>query len=201
VQAAGVSGGFTPALFRAFYLLGGVLGVIYLALGTLFLLAPGRLARVAAAIVVGLTVALSVDAAFVGVDPGRLHDSAGILGEALTGAGDIPLRAAAIALNIVGSLILIGGSAWSAWRLARDRAGVDRVVCNVLLTVGALVIAAGLSAAKLRGSTSDSLATLGSYEAIGIAAMFAGFLALGRLGRPAQRGATLSRARGSRISS
>jgi len=43
-QAAGETGGWSPAVFRGFYLLGGVLGVIYLALGTVFLLAPRRVA-------------------------------------------------------------------------------------------------------------------------------------------------------------
>src|ERR1700680_5341028 len=43
-QAAGEHFGFNAPLFRAFYLLGGVLGVIWLSMGTLFLLAPGRVA-------------------------------------------------------------------------------------------------------------------------------------------------------------
>jgi hypothetical protein len=49
-------------------------------------------------------------------------------------------------------------------------------VCNVLLTVGALVITAGISAAKI---TNGSLDTLGAYEAGGVAIMFVGFLCLG----------------------
>ncbi|MGH3420341.1 MAG: hypothetical protein ACRDOD_12230, partial [Streptosporangiaceae bacterium] len=65
-------------------------------------------------------------------------------------------------------------------RLLRDHGGADRVVCNVLLTAGAFVIAAGFSAAKLAGARLD---TLGLYEAIGIAVMFAGFLSIGRFPR------------------
>jgi hypothetical protein len=99
-----------------------------------------------------------------------------VLGDAISGGS--PLQVGAVTLNILGTLILVGGSAWSAYRLLRDRAGVDRVVCNVLLTIGALVIAAGFSAAKIAGGSLD---TLGVYEAIGIAVMFAGFLSLGRL--------------------
>jgi hypothetical protein len=82
-----------------------------------------------------------------------------------------------VVLNIAGTAVLAGGSAWSAWRLHRDRAGLDRVLCNVLLTAGALLIAAGFSAAKTVGST---LQTLGGYETAGMAVMFAGFLSLGR---------------------
>ena len=180
-QALGAAGGFSPALFRAFYLLGGVLGVIYLALGTVFLLAPRRLAWTAAAVLGVLTVLLAIDAAVVPVDASRLHTTAGILGLALVGHGT-PLFVAAVVFNIVGTLVLVGGSAWSAYRLIRDRQGVDRVLCNVLLTVGALVVATGFSAAKLAGGT---LTELGLAESIGIAVMFAGFLSLGRVGRRA----------------
>jgi len=83
-------------------------------------------------------------------------------------------------LNIIGTLVLVGGSAWSAYRFIRDRAGIDRVICNVLLTLGALIIAVGFSAAKTVGI--GNLDVLGVYEVVGIALMFGGFLALGRVG-------------------
>jgi len=178
-QAIGEASGFSVPLFRAFYLLGGVLGVVYLALGTVFLMAPARAARMCALVLVALTAVVAVDAAFVPVDAARLGTASGVLGEAITGHGN-PLYVAAVVFNIAGSAVLIGGSAWSAWRFARTRAGLDRVVCNVLLTAGALLIAAGFSAAK---SVGGSISTLGVYEAVGIAVMFAGFLALGRAGR------------------
>ncbi|MGH7759242.1 MAG: hypothetical protein ACREN7_08010, partial [Candidatus Dormibacteria bacterium] len=57
--------------------------------------------------------------------------------------------------------------------------GIDRVVCNVLLTVGALVVAFGFSLAKTVGG---SLTGLGIAESVGVALMFAGFLSLGRVG-------------------
>jgi hypothetical protein len=181
-QAVGEHFGFSAPIFRAFYLLGGVLGVIWLSMGTLFLLAPRRLAgRVAAALGI-VTVVLAVDAALVPVDTSRLDTAAGVLGDAI--AHGSLLQLGAVILNILGTLILVGGSAWSAYRLIRDHGGVDRVVCNVLLTAGAFVIAAGFSAAKLAGGSLD---TLGVYEAVGIAVMFAGFLSLGRLRRPAAR--------------
>ena len=182
-QAAGQAGGFTPALFRLFYLLGGALGVIYLALGTVYLLAPRPAGHAAALVLVGVTAGLAVDAAVVPVDAASLGTADGILGGAID-RGSL-LHIAVVVLNIVGTVVLVGGSAWSAWRLARDRSGVDRVVCNVLLTAGALVIAAGFSAAKTLGST---LSTLGGYEAVGIGLMFAGFLSLGRVGGRARAG-------------
>jgi hypothetical protein len=175
-QAAGEHFGFNAPLFRAFYLLGGVLGVIWLSMGTLFLLAPRRVAGTAALLLAAVTLALAVDASIVAVDSARLDTAAGVLGDAISRGS--PLQLGAVILNIVGTLILVGGSGWSAYRLLRRRGGVDRVVCNVLLTVGALVIAAGFSAAKIAGASLDSL---GVYEAIGIVVMFVGFLSLGRL--------------------
>lgn len=180
-QAAGEAAGFSPALFRAFYLLGGTLGVIYLALGTVYLLAPRPLAHACAALLVVVTAGLAVDAALIPVDAASLGSADGILGGAIDRAS--LLHIAAVVLNICGSIVLVGGSAWSAWRLARDRLGVDRVVCNVLLTAGALVIAYGFSAAKTLGST---LSTLGGFEALGMAVMFAGFLSLGGVGQHAR---------------
>ena len=180
-QAYGEARGFTPAVFRGFYLFGGVLGVAYLALGTVFLLAPRRAAWVAAAILAVVTVACAADALVVPVDASRLTTPAGVLGGAIDHAS--LLFVAVVVVNIVGSLVLIGGSAWSAWRLLRDRGGLDRLVCNLLLTVGAFIVAAGFSAAKLatHSVVGGGLDVLGAYEALGILIMFLGFLSLGRV--------------------
>ncbi|HUY57708.1 MAG TPA: hypothetical protein VMV12_07755 [Candidatus Micrarchaeaceae archaeon] len=177
-QAWGEAFGFSVPLFRAFYLLGGVLGVIYLALGTTFLMAPARVARAAAAVLIALTLVLAVDAALVPVNASKLSTSKGVLGGALIGHGT-PLFVAAVLFNILGTLVLAGGSAFSAYRFIRSSAGIDRVICNVLLTVGALVVALGFSLAKTVGG---SLSELGVFESVGSAIMFAGFLSLGRFG-------------------
>ena len=177
-QALGQAHGFSVPLFRAFYLLGGVLGVIYLALGTAFLMTPAKVARACAAVLVVLTVFLAVDVSVVPVDASKLSTTAGVLGGALIGHGT-PIFVAAVVFNILGTLVLAGGSAYSAIAYIRSRAPIDRVVCNVLLTIGALVVALGFSLAKTVGG---SLTELGALEAVGAAIMFAGFLSLGRFG-------------------
>jgi hypothetical protein len=184
-QVLGEAYGFSVPLFRAFYLLGGVLGVIYLALGTTFLLTPAKVARACAAVLVVLTLLLAVDVAVVPVDASKLTSTAGVLGGALVGHGT-PIFVAAVVFNILGTLVLAGGSAYSAIAFIRSRATIDRVVCNVLLTIGALVVALGFSLAKTVGG---SFTELGAAEAIGAAIMFAGFLSLGRFGatQPAQK--------------
>src|SRR5438132_1366054 len=166
-QAAGDAHGFNAVAFRGFYLLGGVLGVIYLALGTIFLLAPPAVARTCAAVLAAITVVLAVDAALIPVDDAQLGTVKGVLGDAIQ-HGTL-LYIGVVSLNILGTVILVGGSAWSAYRFFRTGGGIDRVVCNVLLTAGALVIAFGFSVAKTVGTT--SLDVLGGYEAVGIAVM------------------------------
>ena len=192
-QAAGEANGFGQVTFRGFYLLGGVLGVVYLALGTVFLLAPARVAWISAAVLVVVTVILAVDAAVIPVNQAQLATPAGVLGGAIQ-KGTL-LYIGVVFLNIIGSVVLVGGSAWSAFRYFRDRAGIDRVVCNVLLTAGALVIAYGFSSAKTLGV--GSLDVLGGYEAVGIALMFGGFLSLGRVGQRAPTAAPVSVTAGS----
>lgn len=188
VQAVGEKRGFDGALFRAFYLLGGILGVAYLALGTVYLMLPRRRADAVAAALAAVTVASAVAVSLAPVDTAQLSTASGVIGDAFTGWGSPVARSLAGVLNVLGTLVLVGGSAWSAWRFWRERAGIDRVVCNVLLTAGALVVASGLTAARVRSDAAGGLSALGGYEAVGIAVMFAGFLSLGRIGatRPAQ---------------
>ncbi len=197
-QSLGETQGFQQhvLLFRLFYLLGGALGVIYLALGTVYLLAPRRAADVCAAVLLVLTAGVAIDAFLAPVDSAKLATPCGLFGGAYSAAA--PVALAAVFLNIIGTLVFVGGAAWSAWRFIRERAPFDRIVCNVLLTAGALVVAVGFSAAKVSSATGTCAATsldhLGIYEAIGMAVMFAGFLSLDRVGLPSPGRSNLPRA-------
>ena len=181
-QAVGQARGFDETTFRVFYLLGGILGVAYLALGTVHLMAPAGWARGATIGLLVLSVVAAVAVALAPVDTSQLGTSKGVIGDAFTGSSTALVRGLAAVLNAVGTLILVGGSGWSAWRFWRERRGIDRVVCNVLLTAGALVVALGLTVARLVGDAAGGIAALGAFEAAGIGIMFAGFLSLGRVG-------------------
>ena len=155
--------GWTPALFRVYYLCGGVLTVAALGAGSAMLqLRP----RWRDALLGGLAVAArrrrrwpccsrrSTARALAATAAGRPPANGALGGHAFLWA---------IALNSVGTLLLVGGSALSIVRRRNVRA-------NVWIGCGALVVA--LATGLSRGGD-YSFVYLG--QLVGIALMFAGF--------------------------
>jgi len=173
-EAAAQRAGWSPGLFRAYYLTGGVLTVAYLGSGSAWLLLPRRVRDALLGALVVATVAAVVTVLLAPVDGGVL---------AATHSGRPPANAAlgghafvwAIVLNSLGTLFLVGGSLLSIARRQRVRA-------NVWIGLGAVVVAAstGLSRA---GDT--SLVYVG--ELIGIALMFCGFALTSSVPRQVRR--------------
>jgi hypothetical protein len=164
--------GWTPLLFRAYYLCGGVLTVSFLGAGSALLqlrprgrdLLVGGLA--VATVAAGATVALApVDAAALLATPLGRPPANGVIG------GHAMLWA--IALNSIGTLFLVGGSLLSIVRRQRVRA-------NFWIGGGALVVA--LATGLSRGGD-YSFVYVG--ELVGIVLMFAGFTLPTRPGRAA----------------
>jgi hypothetical protein len=163
--------GWSPALFRTYYLAGGVLTVAYLGSGSAWLLLPRRgrdalvggllVATVAAVVSIALA---TVDANVLAATPSGRPPANGALG------GDTFLWA--VALNSVGTLCLIGGALYSLARRQRVRA-------NLWIGGGAVVVAA---ATGLSRSGDYSFVYLG--ELVGIALMFTGFTLAGAKPRP-----------------
>ncbi|MEP6811759.1 MAG: cbb3-type cytochrome c oxidase subunit I [Actinomycetota bacterium] len=161
-EAVAQRNGWTVGLFRVYYLCGGVLTVAALGAGSAMLqLRP----RGRDALLGGLAVAAAAATAAVllaPVDVGAL---------AATAAGRPPANGAlgghaflwAIALNSIGTILLVGGSALSIVRRRNVRA-------NVWIGCGALVVA--LATGLSRGGA-YSLVYVGQLA--GIALMFAGF--------------------------
>jgi hypothetical protein len=186
-EALAQRSGWSPALFRTYYLAGGVLTVAYLGAGSAWLLLPRRARDVLVGGLAVATAAASVAVALAGVDTSTL--SATVHGRppansALAGHAFLW----AIGLNSFGSLFLIGGSLYSIVRRQRVRA-------NVWIGGGALVVAL---ATGLSRTGSYSLVYVG--ELVGIALMFAGFAFVGKQTRRApkprpQPSATQSRVR------
>ncbi|MDX6514289.1 MAG: hypothetical protein QOE36_3793 [Gaiellaceae bacterium] len=154
--------GWTPGLFRSYYLAGGVLSVAYLGAGSAWLLLPRRARDLLLGALALATVAAAVSVVLAPVD-GHLLAS--------TATGSPPANGAlgghaflwAIALNTFGTVFLVGGSLWSIARRQRVRA-------NIWIGGGAAVVA--LATGLSRAGTTDFV-YLG--QLVGIALMFAGF--------------------------
>jgi hypothetical protein len=157
-------GGATATEYRVFYLFGAILNVAWLALGTLFLLAP-RSARWAAWGVLALSV---VAAAAVFASPVDLSAAVD------TGKGFVESPLPRILAGIgsgIGSVILVGGALWSAWVFLRRRHQGRRALGNVIIAIGVLIAAAGGTAAFTGAS-----GVVEWTNFVGVTAIFIGFL-------------------------
>jgi MFS family permease len=156
--------GATETEYRVFYLFGAILNVAWLALGTLYLLAP-RIARWAVWVVVGLTVVAAVAVFTSPVDLTAAVDTGKGFGES-----PLPRILAGIGSGI-GSVILIGGALWSAFVFLRRRHEGRRALGNVIIAAGVLVAAAGGTAAFTGAS-----GVVEWTNFVGVTLIFIGFL-------------------------
>ena len=158
------SDGPTDTEYRLFYLFGAIANVAWLALGTVFIIAP-QYGRAALAAVLALT-AVAAYAVFqtpvdlaVAVDTGKGFPD-----------GSLPRVLAAIGSG-GGSIVLIGGALWSAWVFLRRRDQGRRALANVIIAVGVFIAAAGGTVAFTGASGVLELTNL-----LGVSVMFVGFL-------------------------
>jgi hypothetical protein len=162
-EALAQRAGWSGALFRAYYLCGGVLTVAFLGAGSAWLHLPrrGRDVVAGALLVAATAAAVTVFAAPVHADvlaataDGRPPANGAIGGGA---------AAWAVALNSLGTLLLLGGVLRSVVRRQRIRS-------SLWIGGGAIVLALSTSMSR---ADDYSLMYLG--ELIGIAAMFYGFV-------------------------
>lgn len=171
-EALAQRAGWTPGLFKTYYLAGGVLTVAFLGGGSAWMLLPrrgrdvllGALAVATVAAIVSVLLAPVSSAGLAGATASHPPANGTLGGHAFLWA---------VTLNSLGTLGLVGGSLLSVVRRQRVRA-------NVWIAGGAICVAA---ATGLSRTGDTSLVYLG--ELLGIALMFCGFtLATARPGRP-----------------
>jgi hypothetical protein len=175
----GAISGWSEGVYKAYWLMGAVLNVPYLAQGEIQLLVRNRY------VTSGLLLLLLFGTAFAAARVSR----AGILGTAL--AEDLPsgrevfgeanpaYRLARL-YSLPAYLILVAGTLWSAAGMRRRPALRDRFWGTLGIAAGATLVAAGAAFAA-----SGSLPGLSLTLTGGIAVMFWGFLRASR--RPPQR--------------
>jgi hypothetical protein len=180
-EVIGAAAGWDPFLYRVYYFFGGITVVGILALGTIYLLAPqfGRAALWILVVLAGIGLAGIVGAS---LQPGLLdtHQVPSVDAIRLErGAFNVVAILVAAVLNIVGSVILIGGALWSAYTAWRRGGAQSRLVANILIAAGAFIVAG--ASTLFRVFHVYELFYVG--QAIGVLVMFGGFLAAQRAPR------------------
>lgn len=170
-----VLGGWTSGEFRAYWLLGAVLNVPFLALGELELLIRHKGVRTALYVITVFVTAYAIARVrTAGIHPQALTEDLPS-GKDVFGDGS-PAHRLPQLVSIPAYLVLVGGAIWSAMRM-RGRAELrDRFFGTLLIAVGATVIAGFGSAFAALGY----LAAFTISLLAGIAIMFWGFLRASR---------------------
>ncbi|MFH0915166.1 MAG: hypothetical protein V1912_01795 [bacterium] len=174
------SGEWNPTVYRIYIVLAASL-VAFLGLGTLYLLVHRRLwghvylGFTLVCLVVFLAGTLSTTLVADKLVPGIT-----VGGQALGPSMSFP-RMMSLFFNIPGSAFLIGGALLSIWRFSRRREYSYRMWANVLIALGAIIIAFIGSRARL-GNT----AGLYPAEMFASALLLAGFLMAGTLRKGAR---------------
>jgi hypothetical protein len=174
--AEGVRLGWSPGLFRVYYLFGAMVNVPFLAVGTVYLLAPRRAAHAFAVLVGVASVVGALAVVSARLDLGAL-DVRGIPAAALVITGRALPRTLSRYYSYTAFGIVVLGALWSAWRLTRQRSEHLRRLAagNVLIAGGTFIVAAASIAVRLgRGPAVAAIFSMGLLA--GITAMFAGFL-------------------------
>ena len=168
--AVGVSTGWDTGTFRVFYLLGAVLDVPWLALGTVCLLLGAEVGKKVRWFLVffsGLATGVLLSAPMA-----RVSGTAIPVGKDVFGA--FPRVLAAVGSGIA-AIVILAGAIWSALRYARRRSAPGNArlaAANALIALGVLILSSGGLVQGLVGH--DEAFTLSL--AVGISVIYAGFL-------------------------
>jgi hypothetical protein len=182
-EVIGAAVGWNPLLYRLYYFFGGITVVGILALGSVYLLAPrfGRNALAALLTLAGIGLVGIVGASLqVGLLDTHQVPSADVI-KLQHGIFNVAAILMAAILNIVGSVILIGGAVWSFFSMLLRGAPPSRLVGNILIAGGAFIVAGASTLFRLFHVY--DLFYVG--QAIGVLVMFFGFLAAQRAPRRA----------------
>jgi len=181
-EAAAQRSGWSPALFRTYYLAGGVLAVACLGAGSAWLILPPRARDVLAGALITASLAAAVTVLLAPVDERLLT---------ATPSGRPPPNAAlgghaalwAMTLNSFGTIFLVGGSFYAIFRRRSVRA-------NAWIACGAIVVALATGMSR-----AGNYSFVYAGELLGIAIMFAGFRLTGapaKQARPSPSGVQLA---------
>ncbi len=164
--------GWSPIIFRMWYIFGAILVAAWLGQGTVYLLAKKRLANilmvflaVASIYAVYRVLAAQLDPSLMSVS---LHTGSELSGHAIVTPG---VRLLTPFFNLYGTVTLVGGAAYSVFIFWRKRVLLHRVIGNVLIAFGAILPAFGGSFSRV-----GIPGALYISELLGAILLFIGFL-------------------------
>jgi hypothetical protein len=164
--------GWSASSFRIFFLTGAILNVPWLALGTVYLIGGERVGDQVRAWLLWLS-GLATGVVLVAPMKGPVPSAEFPEGRELFGA--FPRVLAAVGSG-VSAVVIIAGALWTTWRFVRTRsAPPGRVLGNLLIAAGTLVLSASGTLAARLGKDRAFIVTL----LAGIVVLFAGFLVAG----------------------
>jgi hypothetical protein len=137
-EVIGSAAGWTPTLARIYYLAGAVLVVGILALGEIYLLFPNRVPPFAPGLLLLVVAVAATTVWSAPIDSSRLS----IVGwHALERSPFLVALAATI--NACGTLVLVGGALYSAWKQNATGGSGRRAAGCLLIATGTIVVALG----------------------------------------------------------
>jgi hypothetical protein len=157
--------GLNEAIYRLWYLFGAIFVAAYLGMGTLYLLAPRRVAHIIMTILLVASFYAIFRVFTASLDLSILHY---LSGRAMPQG----VRLMTPFFNTFGTVALVGGAIYSAWVFWRRRLMPQRVISNILIAVGAILPAIGGTHIR----TGGSLQLFYLLELLGIMIIFTGFL-------------------------
>ena len=158
--------GWSPLVFRLWYLFGAMLVAAWLGQGTVYLLAKARTARISLVILVLASIYGAIRV--FGAELAPAVPGQELAGKLIVSGG---VRILTPFFNIYGTLALVGGAAWSAWIFFRKKVLRNRAIGNVLIALGALMPAFGGTFSRFGIPNALYIS-----EFLGAVIMFVGFL-------------------------
>jgi len=159
--------GWNPMIYRTWYYTGAMLAAAYLGQGTVYLMAPRRVAHLTMAILGIISLVGLYLVATLPVDASKM-----LVDGSVTGSGFPPiLLLLLIPLNTYGTVALVGGALISVARFWRSGTMGRRGLGTLLIAIGGLCVALGGTANRL-----GAPGILYLTEMVGLAFIFVGYV-------------------------
>ena len=164
--------GWSPLVFRLWYLFGALLVAAWLGQGTIYLLVKKPLSHVLMGILLAASIYGAIRVFAASLDPSLMttsaHTGSELSGHAIVTSG---VRVLTPFFNVYGTVALVGGAVWSAWVFWRKRVLLHRTLGNIIIAIGAILPAFGGTFSRIGVPNALYLG-----EFLGIVLIFLGFL-------------------------